>query len=333
MTCFVGIDISARTFNFAVRVNGKTTRVSELNQTPEDHQALAKKLMSLSPERIVMEATGVYHFDLAVALSRAGLPVCVINPASYHHYAAMRLNAAKTDARDAVLLAEYGESMRPALWQAPDDDCMALRDIARMMTRAVQCRTRSKNRLHALEARAGTADALLELEDEDVEYYSRKTEKLRALALKIIAKNTALKAAYMHLCSAKGVGETTAITVLGELSLLPRDMKANQVSRHAGLHVRQSQSGSSVNRPGRLGKAGNGHLRRALYMAALSAAQHEPRAAMFYQGLVKRGKKKIQAICAVMRKYLTGLWSCIKHGQDFDSAKLFSIKHPEGVDA
>ena len=328
MTCFAGIDISARTFTFAVRVNGKTTLVSELNQTPEDHQALAKKLRALSPERIVMEATGVYHFDLAVALARAGLPVCVINPASYHHYAAMRLNAAKTDARDAVLLAEYGESMRPALWLAPDDDCMTLRDIARLMTRCVQSRTRSKNRLHALESRSGTSTALRELEAEDVEYYSRKAEKLRALALKIIGKNEELKKAFSHLCSAKGVGEVTAIAVLGELSLLPRDMKANQVSRHAGLHVKQSQSGSSVNRPGRLGKAGNGHLRRAMYMAALSAAHHEPRANAFYTALVARGRKKIQAICAIMRKYLTGLWSCIKHGQDFDAAKLFSDRHP-----
>ncbi|WP_369795616.1 transposase, partial [Serratia sp. H1w] len=82
-----------------------------------------------------------------------------------------------------------------------------------------------------------------------------------------------------------------------------------------------------MNRPGRLCKAGNGHLRRALYMGALSAAQHEPRTREFYQALQKRGKKKIQAICAIMRKYLTGLWSCIKHGQDFDATKLFSEKH------
>jgi hypothetical protein len=47
----------------------------------------------------------------------------------------------------------------------------------------------------------------------------------------------------------------------------------------------------------------------------------------FYEGLVGRGKRKMQAICAVMRKYLTGLWACMRNGENFDAAKLFSEKH------
>jgi hypothetical protein len=35
----------------------------------------------------------------------------------------------------------------------------------------------------------------------------------------------------------------------------------------------------------------------------------------------------MQAICAVMRKYLTGLWACMRSGEDFNTAKLFSDKH------
>ncbi|MFY0731468.1 IS110 family transposase, partial [Pseudomonas sp. NFX15] len=47
----------------------------------------------------------------------------------------------------------------------------------------------------------------------------------------------------------------------------------------------------------------------------------------FYEALVARGKKKMQAIGAVMRKYLTGLWACMRSGKEFDTAKLFSEKH------
>lgn len=47
----------------------------------------------------------------------------------------------------------------------------------------------------------------------------------------------------------------------------------------------------------------------------------------FYEALVGRGKKKMQAIGAVMRKYLTGLWACMRAGEDFDTAKLFSKIH------
>lgn len=46
-----------------------------------------------------------------------------------------------------------------------------------------------------------------------------------------------------------------------------------------------------------------------------------------HQALQRRGKKKIQALCAVMRKYLTGVWACLKLGEPFDSSLLFSEEH------
>src|SRR5690554_7846253 len=83
----------------------------------------------------------------------------------------------------------------------------------------------------------------------------------------------------------------------------------------------------SVNRPARLSKAGNAYLRSALYMPAMCAVRHDPRAKAFYDALVSRGKKKMQAQCAVMRKYLTGMWACIKDETAFDSSQLFSEEH------
>jgi hypothetical protein len=59
-------------------------------------------------------------------------------------------------------------------------------------------------------------------------------------------------------------------------------------------------------------------------MPALSAVRHDPYARAFYEALQKRGKKKIQALCAVMRKYLTGIWACLKLNAPFDSSALFS---------
>lgn len=62
-------------------------------------------------------------------------------------------------------------------------------------------------------------------------------------------------------------------------------------------------------------------------MPALSAVRHDPYARAFYEALQRRGKRKIQALCAVMRKLLTGFWACLKTAQPFDSAKLFSDVH------
>src|SRR5690625_1552546 len=327
MSVFVGIDIAANTFDLAVRQTGKSLKAESFKQTPEGHAQASKRLKALEPQLIVMEATGIYYLDLAVALVQAGLPVAVINPKSFRHFATLKLAGSKTDGLDAALLAEYGERMQPGCWTPPDATRLALRDIGRQINRLTGARTQAKNRLHALQAKRSTLALLLEDEQQGIRWLDQRIERLTQAALALIAKSDTLSRHLANLRSAKGVGQATALAVLGELSVLPRCLKARQVSRFAGLDVRLTQSGTSVNRPGRLSKAGNAYLRSALYMPALSAVRHDSRAQAFYEALLARGKKKMQALCAVMRKYLTGLWACLQTETAFDSTRLFSEEH------
>ncbi len=330
MQDYVGIDIGAKSVVVSVRRAGRTLTTQEFRQTPEGHQALCKKL-GRRVACVVLEATGIYYLDLAVALCRAGLPVAVINPRSFHHFAQLKLNNSKTDPVDAALLAEYGECMKPALWQAPNETLMGLRDIGRQINRLTAARTQAKNRLHALCSKSSTLALLIEDETDGIERLNSRIERLTKAALELIDQQPHYKQHLANITSAKGIGQASAIAMLAELSVLPRELKSPQVSRYAGLDVRLCQSGTSVNKPGRLSKAGNAYLRSAFYMPAMSAVRHDPNAKAFYEALQKRGKKKIQALCAVMRKYLTGVWACLKLGVPFDSAELFSDKHLKNI--
>ncbi len=327
MNIAVGIDIAAKSFDMVVRKSGKPGKAASFKQTPEGHAAVIKQLLALKPSSIVMEATGIYYLDLAVAIAQAGLPISVINPKSFRHFAALKLNGTKTDGVDAGLLAEYGERMSPRIWTPPDEACLMLRDVGRQINRLTGSRTQAKNRLHALLSTRTTLPLLIEDEREGIALLDQRIERLSQAALNLIKQDSVLTKHMENLCAAKGVGQTTAITVLAELMVLPSCLKAPQVSRYAGLDVRLTQSGSSINRPARLSKAGNAYLRGALYMPAMCAVRHDPRAKAFYDVLVARGKKKIQAQCAVMRKYLTGMWACIKNDTAFDSSLLFSEEH------
>ncbi|MFO6425531.1 transposase, partial [Motilimonas sp. KMU-193] len=142
----------------------------------------------------------------------------------------------------------------------------------------------------------------------------------------LIEADEALNRIYPCFIAAKGIGQTSAIAILAEFVVLPIDMKAKQVSRYSGLDVKLSLSGTSVKGASRISKAGNTYLRSALYMPAMSAAQHDSNAKQFKDNLTSRGKTKLQANVAVMRKYLTGLWAVYKEGQAFDSAKLFNFE-------
>ena len=76
-----------------------------------------------------------------------------------------------------------------------------------------------------------------------------------------------------------GIAAHSAVQLLPELLVLPDDMTVRQWVAHAGLDPRAHQSGTSVDKPARISKVGNAHIRRALYMPALVAVQHEsPRA-------------------------------------------------------
>jgi len=333
MTTWVGIDIAAKEFELVSRVDGKSSRPMKFKQTSEGHQRAIKHLRALTPSGVVLEATGVYYLDLAVALAGAGLPVMVINPKSFHHFARLKLKPSKTDGIDTALLAEYAERMTPTCWIPPDTTRLALRDIGRQINRLTASRTQAKNRLHALQAKGMTLPLLLEDEQEGIALLDRRIARLQEAALTLIADSDELSVQLQHLTTAVGVGTASAIALLGELCVLPREMKAPQVSRYAGRADIPIDEGVeendpiSTSRPARLSKAGNAYLRAAMYMPAMSAVRYDPRVKAFYDALVGRGKKKIQALCAVMRKYLTGLWACLQQGTPFDSTKLFSDCH------
>ena len=72
-------------------------------------KALTRKLKKLSPERIVLEATGAYEDELAVRLAKAGLPVAVVNPRQVRDFARAVARLAKTDPIDARILAHFAE--------------------------------------------------------------------------------------------------------------------------------------------------------------------------------------------------------------------------------
>lgn len=327
MTIYVGLDIAAKSVDLVYRCEGQNSRVERFAQTPAAHGQLADRLSELKPALAVMEATGVYYLDLAQALFEAGLPVAVINPKSFKHFAQIKLRGSKTDALDAALLAEYAQRMTPGLWQPPAPQALALRDIGRQINRLTGARTQAKNRLHALQSKRATPALLIEDETQGIAALTQRIERLSKAAVALLAEQQDMGQAMDHLTAAKGIAQASALALLAELWTLPNHLKAKQVTRYAGLDVRLTQSGSSLDKPGRLSKAGNAYLRSALYMPALSAVRFDPHAKAFYQALIARGKKKKQALAAVMRKYLTGLWACLQTNTPFDSAKLFSNVH------
>lgn len=325
MKIVAGIDVSAKSFDLSIRSQGKSGKAQSFKQAHSDFERVEKILRKKAVELVVMEATGIYYLDLAVHLVNAGLNVAVINPVSGKRFAELKLSQVKTDAADAALLAEYAQVMNPPVWAPPKPEYMALKDIGRQINRLTKDKVKAKNRLHALLSKT-SQPILIEVVKDSIEVYEKRIERLTQAALSLIEADESLNHIYLCFIAAKGIGQASAIAILAEFVVLPTNMKAKQVSRYSGLDVRLSQSGTSVKGASRISKAGNAYLRSTLYMPAMSAVRYDPNAKQFKENLTSRGKTKLQANVAVMRKYLTGLWAVYKEGQAFDSSKLFNFE-------
>ncbi len=115
------------------------------------------------------------------------------------------------------------------------------------------------------------------------------------------------------------------LQILAELAVVSEGLDVRQLVAYAGLDPREHSSGTSVHKKVRISKAGNVHLRRALYMPALVAMRREPHLRAFYQRLVGAGKLKMVALVAVMRKRLHAIYGMFKSRQPFDGSKVFRL--------
>lgn len=276
--------------------------------------------------RICVEATGIYSLDLALALHRAaGIEVMVANPRAIADFGKALLQRSKTDALDAEVILQFVKRMPFSRWNPPTLTRLNLRAIMRRVTALKLIAQQEKNRRHA----AGRAGELTSLVRKDIDAHLRQLEsriaKLEREAIEIIQEDRELARAMSHLVSVRGIARTSALHILGELVILPADMTGRQWVAHAGLDPRHFDSGSSIHKPARISRAGNKYLRAALYLPAMVACRFEPQVRAFYEKLIRRGKTKMQALIAVMRKLLLAIYGMLRTDTDFVGTKFYAF--------
>jgi transposase len=273
-----------------VAITGKAERLTLAND-PEGHARLVRLLTrGQASARVCLEATGIYHLDLALALHRAPrIEVSVLNPASVRDFGRALMERSKTDRVDAGVLLAYAERMPFSAWQPPAPEILDLRAIVRRMGALTVTRTQERNRLHAAGHCAELTEAIAWDIEAHLEHLAQSIERLTQQALAIVKADAELSRRFERLVSVRGIATTSALGILAELAVLPADMTARQWVAHAGLDPRWMQSGTSLHRPTRISKTGNRHLRAALYMPAMVSARHEPNIRGFYEKRIAGG--------------------------------------------
>ena len=248
----------------------------------------------------------------------------VANPRAVRHFGQALLQRSKNDQLDAVVLREFAARMRFQPWRPPSAAALKLVSVARRLEALTDMLAAEKNRLHA----ASLSEALPAIIRRDlqrsIQTQQRAIERLTHAALDFLAEDQELSRRFQLLLSIPGFATTSALRLLPELLLLPADLDVRQWVASAGLDPREYSSGTSVQKKVRISKAGNKHIRRALYMPALVAVRHDPQVRAYYEHLQARGKTKMQALVATMRKLLHAIYGMFKHDQLFDAHKVYA---------
>ena len=321
-----GIEVSSGILVVALRRQDRDEPLREFPNTPAGHQAVLRFLeRSARPVRVCMESTGLYGLDLALALHQADVAVMVANPRAVRHFAQALLQRSKNDQLDATVLCEFAARMPFQAWRAPSAAALQLVAVARRLEALTDLMAAEKNRRHAASLSAALPALVRRDIERSIQTQQRAIDRLTRAAQEFILADAELARRYELLLSIPGFGATSAVHTLAELTLLPAGMGVRQWVASAGLDPREYTSGTSVHKKVRISKAGNKHLRRGLYMPALVAVRHDPHVRAHYEHLLARGKIKMQALVATMRKLLHAIYGMFKSRQPFDGSKLYRL--------
>lgn len=325
-TGLVGIDVGSKELVVALEAAGSRSPRSTFTNDASGHRRLLRWIKKRCRRaRVCLEASSIYSLEPAMALHQSkGIELMVANPRAVRDFAGAFLRRSKTDALDADVLLEFARRMPFVVWQPPAVEGLELRALARRIEGLQRMLSQERNRLHAVDRSVAGAAVRQDLQVH-IEHLRDRVRGLRRHALALVAEHPGLARRFQQLCSIKGIADASTIQILAELEALPPDMTVRQWVAHAGLDPRHFESGTSVHKRPRISKAGNKHLRRALFMPALVAIQWEPNVNAFYEHLLDGGKTKMQATVAVMRKLIHSAYGMFKHDQLFDGDKFFVL--------
>jgi len=298
----VGIDVASSHVDVCVEGAELAASMRRTSNDAAGHDALVQALAPLQPALVLMEATGGYEAELACALQAAGLPVAVINPVMARNFAKAMQRLAKTDRIDAQTLAQLAAVLvqrgdaqrfiRPV--SAPEQQDLAALVNRRRQLVAMQLAERQRLRLARTVARS-SIEAMLQA-------IAKQLDDVEAQMVGHVRQHHAQAAKLLH--SVAGIGRVATATLIGELPELGR-LNRRQISALVGVAPYANDSGSHTGR--RRIAGGRFQVRRALYMATLSATRHNPPIKAFYERLLAAGKLPKVALIACMRKLLTHL--------------------------
>ncbi|WP_341837481.1 IS110 family transposase [Chitinophaga pollutisoli] len=277
-----------------------------------------KSCSSSIPVSWAMEATGTYYEPLAYHLHRLQFRVSVLLPNKVKHYGKSLNVKSKTDAQDAVIIAQMAAERQLEQWQPAAPIFKQLRSLTRLYTDLKAERTAFINRLKSAQAGHEPSAFLMTSLKGIIRKLETEIDKCSAAITKLVKQEQRLQEKVDKLLTIKGIGVITIAIILAETQGFELIANARQLASYAGYDVVRRESGTSVKGKTRISKKGNGRIRAALHFPALVASRYNAALSAVYQRINQGNKaSKMIGATALQRKILLLTYAMWKNGTTY----------------
>ncbi|KAA8734676.1 IS110 family transposase [Acinetobacter qingfengensis] len=314
---YLGVDISKNKFDCCIFIDNKRkAKIFDNNRSGfiKLIEWFSKFKIDVLDLIVVMEATSIYHENLAYYLYSENIKVCVANPARVRKFAQGIAVLTKTDEVDAQVLVKYGELAKYTLWKPDSENLRLLKQLMLRRDAYSNELNREKNRLDQAKCN-NTSLKIIEIICDDIVNLEKRIEFIDSSIDTVISDDMILKKNLQLLETIPAIGKRTALVMI--ILFSKNFISAGQAASFCGLIPVQRQSGSSVRGPSRISRNGSSKVRAKLYMAAVVAIRFNPHIKNVYDCLLSRGKAKMSALCAAMRKLVHIAFGVLKHQQPY----------------
>ena len=319
-TNYAGIDISKLFFDVAFMHSGHYT----YHQFSNDRTGFMALLKVLPPDSwVVMEASGPYYLQLACFLREQSVAVSVINPLVIRRFSQMRMSRAKTDKKDAKMIAEYGSISQLVLWQKPQQHVITLQQMEALLSRLQTEHTALSNQLESFDNSGMLTKELRKEICAELLHKDRLIKKLTGKMEQIAQEHYSGMLADLE--SIPGIGKKTAMMLTVLSGGFTRFDDYRKLSSYIGICPRIFESGTSVKGKARICKMGMSRIRAILYVCSWSAKRCNKACRELYERLLAKGKAKKLALIAVTNKLLKQAFAIAKQQTKYNENYSYII--------
>lgn len=317
----IGVDVSKEFIdvNFTI-LDEKLNTNSSASRKFKNQMAGFKSLIEWAskakdnsiPLHFTMEPTGVYHEKLAYFLYENKQMVHLVVTKKAKRFSESLKSNSKTDKIDAKALGRMGAERNLDVWEPSSPVFILLKGFTRERSSLIKMRTMLKNQRESVLHSANYSKKTINRINQLIKKYDKLIKKIETDISELLDQYPDIKDKVEKVTTIPGVAIQTAVVIVAETNGFALFNNIKQVTAFAGLDVRLRQSGKWKGKS-KISKAGNVHIRKALYFPAFTSIRYINNYKIVYDRITQRKEKPMVAAVAIQRKLLGLIYTIWKN--------------------